>query len=50
VPAIGLHTRDVSPELLYLLDGGRVLLAQHLVNDGSRKHMAGYVPSRSGKR
>ena len=33
----------------YLLDGGRILLPENLKSDGSREHMAGDVPSQSGK-
>jgi hypothetical protein len=40
----------VLQHCFYLLDGLRVLLPKDLVSDGSRKHVAGYVPSRSGKR
>ena len=34
----------------YLLDSLRVLLLKDLISDGSREHMAGYVPGRSGRR
>ena len=33
----------------YLLDGFGVLLAQYLVSNSRREHMAGNVPRRSGK-
>ena len=34
----------------YLVDGRRVLLLKDLIGDDRREHMAGDVPSRSGKR
>ena len=43
VPGMFLQQR------FYLLDGLRALLPKDLVSDGPGKHMAGYVPCRSGK-
>ena len=34
----------------YLLDGRRIFLLKDLVGDDSREHVAGNVPSQSGKR
>jgi hypothetical protein len=36
-------------QCFYLVDTLRVLLLKDLVSDRSREHVAGYVPSRSGK-
>ena len=44
IPGMFLQNR------FYLLDGRRVFLPEDLVGDDSRKHVAGNVPSRSGKR